>query len=121
MIKAQFERGRKEFAKWGTTHPNGRLAVIAAALGTSPIIVAAGMAAVVAVMPESTPSAISTPILTVFYITSILLAFVAPLCTIAACLILPFAAWRAYRDYRRRKKTALPPPEPTAASSSDPQ
>jgi hypothetical protein len=105
MLKARFERGLREFSKWGAAHPNGRLAVIGAALGISPIIVAAGMAAVVAVMPESTPSFISTPILTLFYITSILLAFVAPLCTIAACILLPFAAWRAYRDHRNRKKS----------------
>jgi len=115
MIKARFERGLQEFSKWGAAHPNGRLAVIAAAIWISPLILAAGMAGVLAVMPESTPSFISTPILTVFYITSILLAFVAPLCTIAACILLPFAAWRAYRDHRDRKKTTS---RPAASQSS---
>jgi hypothetical protein len=120
MIKARFERGLREFAKWGAAHPNGKLVVIAAALEISPLILAAGMAGVLAVMPESTPSFIFTPILTVFYITSILLAFVVPLCTIAACLILPFAAWRAYRDRKRTRKTSVRPPARTPASPADP-
>src|SRR5262249_3775462 len=108
MLAQRIIRARQEFARWGAVNPNGKLAVIGAALWISPLIPLSIMVAVPAIMPESTPELISTPIMIVIYVTSILMVFVLPVCQLAAWIIIPFAAWRAWRDYRRRTKMRRP-------------
>ena len=118
MRKQWVECVSRESAGWGASHPNGRLAVIGAALWFGPLVPFLVMAAVPVLMPESTPELILTPIMVVIYFASILWAFVLPVCNIAAWIILPFAGWRAWRDYRRRMTVRIRPRDPMPGSPS---
>lgn len=104
MKVEQITRGRREFVRWGRSHPNGMLVVLGVAMWIGPLIPLSVMVAIPAIMPEWTPEFISIPIMLVIYLASILMIFVLPVFQFAAWIILPFAAWRACRDFRNKKK-----------------